>query len=157
MAKSLSPIVVQTMQITKSTNGMEASVGKDRSSDTIGSKSFIDYGVYVVKGSINCFFAEKTGFTDEDKDVVKEALRTLFENDASSARPEGSMRVKDLFWFDHGCKTGIVSSADVFDLLVVDKSGESVSKYEEYNVRLDEERLAILEEKGMKVEKIKGF
>ncbi len=70
LAKSLSPIVVKSMQITKSTNGMEADVGKERSSDTMGSKHFVEYGVYLIKGSINCLFAEKTGFTDEDKKVL---------------------------------------------------------------------------------------
>ncbi len=155
LAKSLSPIVVQTMQITKSTNGMEASVGKERSSDTMGSKSYIEYGVYLVKGSINCFFAEKTGFNAEDKEIFKECLRTLFENDASSARPEGSMRVKDIFWFEHNSKTGAVSSADIFDLLLVDNRGESINQYQDYNIRIDKERLSQL--KGISFEQIKGF
>ncbi len=155
IAKSLSPITIQTMQITKSTNGMEASVGKERSSDTIGSKSFIDYGVYLIKGSINCFFAEKTGFTDDDKNVLKESIRTLFENDASSARPEGSMRVKDIFWFEHSSKTGNVSSADVFDLLEISNRGENVENYQEYDIKVNEEKLQKI--KGLTLEQIKGF
>ncbi len=156
LAKSLSPVVTQSMQITKSTNGMEASVGKERSSDTIGSKSFIEYGVYLVKGSINCLFAEKTGFTEEDKEVFKECLRTLFENDASAARPEGSMRVKDIFWFEHSSKTGNISSAEIFESICYDNR-DDISKYEDYDIKLDEEKLKILEDKGVTVENIKGF
>ncbi|SUO86797.1 putative cytoplasmic protein [Streptococcus uberis] len=92
MAKSLEPIVISSMQITRSTNGMEAKNDSGRSSDTMGTKHFVDYGIYVFKGSINAHFAEKTGFSQEDAEVMKEALVSLFENDASSARPEGSMR-----------------------------------------------------------------
>jgi len=57
--------------------------------------------------------AEKTGFSEEDADTVKECLRTLFVNDASSARPDGSMEVVKLFWWQHSCKDGQYSSAKV--------------------------------------------
>ena len=57
--------------------------------------------------------AEKTGFSEEDADTVKECLRTLFVNDASSARPDGSMEVVKLFWWRHSCKDGQYSSAKV--------------------------------------------
>lgn len=142
LAKSLSPVTVQTMQITRSTNGMEKE-GK-KSSDTMGSKHYIDYGVYVVKGSVNCFFAEKTGFTEDDAKVLKEALRTLFVNDASSARPEGSMAVKELFWFEHGSKLGVVSSAKINELLEYDVEDNigTFTKYSDYNIRLNEEKIA---------------
>ena len=59
MAKSLSPVNITSMQITRSTNGMEA---EGRSSDTMGTKPFVEYGVYLSKGSINAYFAETTGF-----------------------------------------------------------------------------------------------
>ena len=94
LGKSLTPISVTTMQITRSTDGKESKTGK-RASDTMGSKSFVDFGVYKFCGSINPYFAEKTGFSDKDAEVLKEALRTLFINDASSARPEGSMELRD--------------------------------------------------------------
>lgn len=42
---------------------------------------------------------QKTGFSNEDVDILKESLRTLFVNDSSSARPEGSMDVKEIYWF----------------------------------------------------------
>ena len=45
--------------------------------------------------------------------VVKECLRTLFVNDASAARPDGSMEVVKLFWWQHNCKDGQYSSAKV--------------------------------------------
>ena len=57
--------------------------------------------------------AEKTGFSEEDAEVVKECLRTLFVNDASAARPDGSMEVVKLYWWRHNCKEGQYSSARV--------------------------------------------
>ena len=110
-AISVSPVQVEDMQITKSVNGENSD--KNRSSDTMGMKHFVRFGLYKVKGSINVQLAEKTGFTEEDADILKECLRTLFVNDASSARPEGSMEVVRLYWFRHNCKDGQYSSARV--------------------------------------------
>lgn len=108
---SLSPVQVEDMQITKSVNG--ESSDKGRSSDTMGMKHFVRFGLYKIKGSINVQLAEKTGFTEEDAGILKECLRTLFVNDTSSARPEGSMEVVRLYWFHHNCKDGQYSSARV--------------------------------------------
>lgn len=109
-AVSVDPVDVVSMQITKSVNGEP---GEKKSSDTMGTKHFVRFGLYKLTGSINVQLAEKTGFTEEDALVVKECLRTLFCNDASSARPEGSMEVVKLYWFDHNCKDGQYSSARV--------------------------------------------
>ncbi|MBM7313959.1 type I-C CRISPR-associated protein Cas7/Csd2 [Streptococcus suis] len=157
MAKSLEPIVISSLQITRSTNGMEAKNESGRSSDTMGTKHFVDYGVYVIKGSINAYFAEKTGFTAEDAEILKETLITLFENDASSARPEGSMRVREVFWFTHSNKLGNVSSARIFDLLEFDKEKQDKSSYEEYAIGLKQKELAEFQAKGLKVEILEGL
>lgn len=108
---SVSPVQVEDMQITKSVNG--DSSDKGRSSDTMGMKHFVRFGLYKIKGSVNVQLAEKTGFTEEDAEVLKECLRTLFVNDASAARPDGSMEVVKLYWFRHNCKDGQYSSAKV--------------------------------------------
>lgn len=156
LAKSVEPVTTVTMQITRSANSMKAEEGKQRSSDTMGSKSYVDFGIYVVRGSINPYFAEKTGFTREDADLIKEALLSLFENDASSARPEGSMEVKELFWFEHPDKLGIVSSAQVHRLVLHDQSDARAIDYKSYNFRLDDEKLAPLKEKGLEVKVLAG-
>ena len=157
MAHSLEPIIISSLQITRSTNGMEPKKAGGRSSDTMGTKHFVDYGVYIVKGSINAYFAEKTGFTAEDAEVLKETLITLFENDASSARPEGSMRVREVFWFTHSNKLGNVSSARIFDLLEFDKEKQDKSSYEEYAIGLKQKELAEFQAKGLKVEILEGL
>ena len=113
LARSVCPVEVEDMQITKSVNGENKGKDEARASDTMGMKHFVRHGVYVVKGSINVQAAEKTGLTEEDAETIKECLRTLFVNDASSARPEGSMQVVKLFWFKHNCKEGQYSPAKV--------------------------------------------
>lgn len=157
MAKSLEPIVISSLQITRSTNGMEAKNESGRSSDTMGMKYFVDYGVYLLKGSINPNFAEKTGFSTEDVEVIKQALVSLFENDASSARPEGSMRVREVFWFTHSNKLGNISSARVFDLFEFDKNNQEKNTYEDYGIHLNQEKLAEYENKGLKVKILEGL
>ena len=96
-AVSVSPVEVDSMQITKSVN---SEPGDKKGSDTMGTKHFVRFGLYKLKGSINVQLAEKTGFSREDADVIKKCLRTLFLNDASAARPEGSMEVVKLYWWD---------------------------------------------------------
>lgn len=112
-ATSLSTVEIESLQITKSVNGEKKEKGENRASDTMGMKHFVRFGLYEIKGSINVQLAEKTGFTEEDAETVKECLRTLFVNDASSARPDGSMEVVKLFWWRHSCKEGQYSSAKV--------------------------------------------
>ena len=80
----------------------------------MGRKYIVPYGLYRCEGYISANLARKTtGFSEEDADTVKECLRTLFVNDASSARPDGSMEVVKLFWWRHSCKDGQYSSARV--------------------------------------------
>lgn len=109
-AVSLSPVEVRSLQITKSVNGEPS---EKRSSDTMGTKHFVRFGLYKIKGSINVQLAEKTGFSEEDALTVKDCLRTLFVNDVSSARPDGSMEVCKLYWWEHNCPAGQYSSAKV--------------------------------------------
>lgn len=109
---SISPVQIEDMKITKSVNGKSTKDGK-KDSSTMGTKHFVRFGLYKIKGSINVQLAEKTGFTEEDAEVLKECLRTLFVNDASSARPEGSMEMVKFYWFRHNCKDGQYSSAKV--------------------------------------------
>lgn len=158
MAKSLSTVNITSMQITRSTNGMKAEGGASKSRDTMGTKPFVEYGVYLIKGSINAYFAEKTGFSKADADVLKESLRTLFENDSSSARPEGSMDVKEIFWFTHPSKLGVISSSKVFDILTYKELDSfDVHSYEDYQIHLNEEKIEEAKLLGLKFEHIYGL
>ena len=107
-AVSLDPVAVTGMQITKSVNNEP---GDKKGSDTMGMKYRVEFGVYKFQGSINVQLAEGTGFSKDDAKKVKGALLTIFENDASSARPEGSMELSLFYWIEH--KSGCASSATV--------------------------------------------
>lgn len=138
-AVSISPIDIESMQITKSVDGEK---GKDgaRSSDRMGMKHKVRFGLYMMKGSINVQLAEKTGFSEEDATVLKECLRTLFLNDTSSARPDGSMEVVRLYWWKHNCKEGQYSSAKVHRSLKVNLRDEMCmpKSVEDYEITLEE-------------------
>lgn len=133
-AFSANPIEIQSLQITKSVNSEPA---EKKSSDTMGMKHRVNFGLYTTFGSINCQLAEKTGFSEDDAEVIKEALRTLFENDVSSARPDGSMEVVKLYWWRHNCKNGQYSSAKVHRLLKVEAKNEDPSRIEDYDIKCD--------------------
>jgi CRISPR-associated protein Csd2 len=120
-AFSVAPIDVTSTQITKSVSG--EGDGTKRGSDTMGMKHRVDNAVYVFFGSMNPQLAERTGFSDADAEAIKVHLPRLFENDASSARPEGTMRVLKVFWWKHSSKPGQYSSARVHGTLKVSPEG----------------------------------
>ncbi|KZS47148.1 type I-C CRISPR-associated protein Cas7/Csd2 [Paenibacillus glucanolyticus] len=132
-ARSVDPIDISSMQITKSVNSES---GKDRGSDTMGMKHRVDFGLYVFYGSVNTQLAEKTGFTNEDADKIKQALVTLFENDLSSARPDGSMEVHKVYWWEHSSKLGQYSSAKVHRSLNITSKTDEPRSFEDYAVEV---------------------
>lgn len=133
-AFSVDPIDIESIQITKSVN---SETSDKRGADTMGMKHRVNFAMYTVKGSINHQLAEKTGFSDEDAEKIKEALRTLFENDASSARPDGSMEVVKVYWWKHNCPMGQYSSAKVHRLLKIEKKTEFPKNIDDYEITLD--------------------
>lgn len=120
-AFSKEPVSISSIQITKSVSG--EGDGSKRGSDTMGMKHRVDSAVYECYGSINPQLAERTGFTNEDANLIKTLLPRLFENDASSARPEGSMEVVKVIWWEHATKSGQYSSAKVHRSLTVNPDG----------------------------------
>ncbi len=138
-AFSVEPVSVSSMQITKSVSG--EGDGTKRGADTMGMKHRVDKGVYVAFGSMNPQLAERTGFSDADAKIIKDLLPRLLENDASSARPEGSMSVVKVLWWEHNCKAGQLSSAKVHGSLTVNPDAT----------------YALQELPGLKPEEIEGF
>jgi len=136
-AVSISPVEVYSQQITKSVNGDPS---EKRGSDTMGMKHMVRFGLYKIKGSINVQLAQKTGFSEEDAGTIKECLRTLFENDASSARPEGSMQICKLYWWKHNCPSGQYSSAKVHASVSATLKGsvDIPSDFKDYEIKYEE-------------------
>lgn len=133
-AYSVKPISIKEEQITKSIN-LEPSEGKG--SDTMGTKATVPFSAYKFNGSINVEQAEKTGFTVEDAAALKEALRTLFVNDSSSARPEGSMAVLKLIWWEHDSKLGKLAPYIIHDLTKVSYP-EKATSFNQVDVQVDD-------------------
>ena len=120
-AFSIEPVSITSSQITKSVSG--EGDGTKRGSDTMGMKHRVDQAVYVTFGAISPQLAERTGFSDVDAEKLKQVLPKLFEGDASSARPEGSMAVEKVVWWEHSNKAGQFSSAKVHRSLTVNPDG----------------------------------
>jgi len=140
-AFTVSPIGanISSIQITKSVSG--EGDGEKKASDTMGMKHRVDNGVYVFHGAINPQLASKktrtgTGFSDDDAKEIKKALEHLFDNDASSARPEGSMEVQLVIWWAHNCPTGQYSSATVHRALDVKQKKEDPKGIEDCSIKI---------------------
>ena len=125
---------INSQQIVKSTSN--EGDGINRQSDQMGMKHRVDHGVYVTYGVINPQLASKTLFQDEDAIAIKNALEHLFDNDASSARPEGSMEVIVVIWWEHNCNNGQYSSAVVHRSLDVKEKISDPKKVEDYSIKL---------------------
>ncbi len=136
-AFSVYPVNITSIQITKSVSG--EGDGTKKASDTMGMKHRVDHGLYVFYGSINPQLASRTGFSDQDAEDIKHALVHLFDNDSSSARPEGSMEVVKVVWWEHPNLNGKFSSARVHrSLKVAVKDGVVEPKnLDDYAIHLD--------------------
>lgn len=146
-AFSVCPVAIDSMQITKSVN---SETKEKKSSDTMGMKHTVCSALYVIKGSINHQLAEKTGFSDEDAEKIKEALRTLFVNDSSSARPDGSMEVCKVYWWKHNCPMGQYSSAKVHKSVKITAKTDDPKDFEDYEIKLESlDGLALEELEGI--------
>lgn len=120
-AFSQEPVSITSTQITKSVSG--EGDGSKKGSDTMGMKHRVDKAIYVTYGAITPQLAERTGFSNVDAEAIKAILPKLFEGDASSARPEGSMAVLKVIWWAHNSKAGQHSSAKVHRSLTVNPDG----------------------------------
>src|SRR5690625_4051858 len=138
-ATSIEPVDITSTQITKSVNSItNKKAPSQKTEDTMGMKHRVDFGVYVFYGSISPQLAERTGFTVDDANRLKEALRTLFANDASSARPDGSMEVSKLYWWEHNNKLGQYSSAKVHRTVKVERIKDDIPPtIENYQIFVD--------------------
>ena len=154
-AFSKKPITIISDQITKSVNGKSNKKDNDSdnegmTSDRMGMKHRVKQAIYVFYGAMNPQLAERTGFSDEDANAIKEVMPKLFENDASSARPEGSMEIVKLIWFEHSSSAGQYSSAKVHSSVKIDNSGNIENEK-------DLENGTVESIKGLKAEIIHGW
>lgn len=117
-ARSVAPICVSNMQITKSIRSAK-SKKEGTGVDTMGMKHRVERAAYVLKGGISPYDAQRTGLTWDDVETLKNAMRDMFATDASAARPVGSMAVEQVYWITHDSKLGKIPHTKVFDTISV--------------------------------------
>lgn len=139
-AKSMDPITTQEITITRMaiTNQKDASKGTTE----MGKKSFIPYALYKAEGFVSASLATNvTGFSEEDLELLWEAIINMFEHDHSSAR--GKMIVRKLIVFKHESILGNAPSHTLFDRVRINKIDDEVParKYNDYKVIIDKDNM----------------
>ena len=119
-AKSVEPILSQEISITRMAVTNEKDLEKER---TMGRKHIVPYGLYVAHGFVSAPLAEKTGFSEEDLELLWNALINMFEHDRSAAR--GIMSSQKLFVFKHRDKLGNAPAHKLFDLIDIQRKAGS--------------------------------
>ncbi len=138
-ARSIDPIVTSEHAITRSSVTNERDLEKER---TMGRKFTVPYALYRAHGFVNPFLAEKTHFSDEDLNLLWEAIENAFQFDQSAARPAGSMAMRKLIVFKHNSELGNAPSHELFELVKVEKnSGDAPPRaFSDYTVTIDKEK-----------------
>jgi CRISPR-associated protein Csd2 len=136
-SQSVEPIMPAEMSITR----MAVTNEKDRDKErTMGRKEYVPYGLYRLEGFISASLAEKTGFTNEDLDLLWEALMNMFESDRSAAR--GLMTSRELIVFKHESKLGNAPATRLFDLVKTERVNEGVARhFSDYKITVNDENL----------------
>ena len=139
-ARSVDPIVPQEVTITRVAITTESDAEKK---DTeMGRKYIVPYGLYRVEGYISANLARKTtGFSEDDLELLWQAILNMFELDRSAAR--GKMAVRQLIVFRHDSELGNAPAWKLFELVKAEKNPGVVAPraYSDYTLSVDEENL----------------
>ena len=102
--------------------------------ERLAASTLSPYGLYLAHGYINPVFAAKTGFSEDDLELLWKALANLFELDRSAAR--GTMATRGLYIFKHECKLGNAQAQRLFESIQVEKKPdvESPRAFADYTV-----------------------
>lgn len=139
-AKSEDPIVPLEISITRMAVTNERDLEKER---TMGRKHIVPYGLYRVHGYISAKLAEKTGFSEDDLQLLWQSLINAFEHDRSAAR--GEMCARQLFVFKHDNAMGNAPAHKLFETVSVERvngdSGSPAQSFSDYQIKLDSEKV----------------
>ncbi len=139
-ARSIDPIISQEVTITR----VAITTEKDAENKTteMGRKSIVPYGLYRAEGYVSANLARKvTGFSEEDLELLWEAIINMFEHDHSAAR--GKMAVRELIVFKHSKELGDCPAYKLFDAVEVKKNENVVypRQYQDYTVQVHEDQI----------------
>ena len=135
-AKSLDPVLPQEITITRQAITKESDIEKKETE--MGKKTFIPYGLYRAEGYVSALLAHKTNFTEEDLEILWNAIVNMFEIDHSAAR--GKLCMRKLIIFKHATVLGNAPSHVLFDKVLVEKKAEVEvpRRFSDYTVTIEE-------------------
>jgi CRISPR-associated protein Csd2 len=140
-ARSVEPVAPQEVTITRIAITTEADAEKKNTE--MGRKYIIPYGLYRCEGYVSANLARKaTGFTEEDLELLWQAILNMFENDHSAAR--GKMAVRELIIFRHDTELGCAPAYKLFESVHIDRKendGRPARAFSDYVVSVDEAAL----------------
>lgn len=141
-ARSIEPIVSLEHSITRMAVATEAEAEKQGGDNrTMGRKFTVPYGLYRAHGFISAPLANQTGFSEDDLELLWEALEKMFEHDRSAAR--GLMGTRKLIVFEHSSKMGDTSVQKLFDAITVKPKfeGKPARDFSDYMILVDEDKI----------------
>ena len=136
-ARSIDPIVPQEVTITRVAITTEADA--EKKGTEMGRKYIVPYGLYRAEGFVSANLARKsTGFSEDDLQLLWQAILNMFENDHSAAR--GKMAVRELIVFKHASELGNAPSYKLFDAVHIARNDgvEIPRSYHDYAVTVEE-------------------
>ena len=140
-ARSVEPIVPQEVTITRVAITTEEDA--EKKGTEMGRKYIVPYGLYRVEGYVSANLAQKvTGFSQEDIDLLWEAILNMFEHDHAAAR--GKMAVRSLIVFKHESALGNAPAHKLFELVTVTRAtdpAQPARAYTDYTVSVEEAAL----------------
>ena len=139
-ARSIDPIISQEVTITRVAITTEEDAAKK--STEMGRKNIVPYALYRAEGYISANLARKvTGFSEEDLELLWDAIINMFEHDHSAAR--GKMAVRELIVFKHSKELGDCPAYKLFDSIEVKKKEGVVypRRYQDYEICIHEDQI----------------
>lgn len=139
-ARSIDPVLSQEVTITRVAITTEKDA--ENKSTEMGRKSIVPYALYRAEGYVSANLARKvTGFTEDDLELLWDAIINMFENDHSAAR--GKMAVRELIVFKHSKELGDCPAYKLFDAVEVVKKQDIVypRQYKDYMVEIHKEQI----------------
>ena len=139
-ARSIDPVISQEVTITRVAITTEKDA--ENKNNEIGRKYIVPYGLYRAEGYVSANLARKiTGFSEDDLELLWDAIINMFENDHSAAR--GKMAVRELIVFKHSKELGDCPAYKLFDAVEVKKNDgvEYPRKYQDYTITIHEDEI----------------
>jgi CRISPR-associated protein Csd2 len=141
-ARSVDPVITAEHSITRMAVATEKEA-EDQSGDnrTMGRKFTIPYGLYRAYGFVSAPLANKTGFSEDDLQILWESLVSMFEHDRSAAR--GLMGTKKLIVFKHQSELGDAPVQKLFDSVTVQKKNAKIPArdFSDYEVIIHQDQI----------------